>query len=222
MQKRDLRAGDSMMQGNGVLPPSAESVAATTGPRRARRVTIVMGLLLAMTLPAGCSGDTNDTAGTGGSGGAGGAAASGAGGGGASDLDAAQDGLVTCARPNDPVDTYLPNMSKLGSNGALTFTLAHSDNAPPIRDKNVWKLKIVRADQSIVMGDIVPDVKMPYHTHPARDQPKINYDAAAGVYVADPLYFFMAGYWSSKFTAYQGPASDAEAVDSGTFYFCID
>jgi hypothetical protein len=171
-----------------------------------------------MTIAAGCSGDTNDGAGTGGSGGAGGA-----GGAGASDVDAAkQDGLVTCAKPNDPVDTYLPNMSKPGSNGVLTFTLVHSDNAPPIRDKNIWKLKIVKADQSIVMGDIVPDVKMPYHTHPARDQPKITYDAAAGVYVADPLYFFMAGYWSSKFTAYQGPASDAELVDSGTFYFCID
>jgi hypothetical protein len=196
MQKRDLQATDSMMEGK----------------------TIVIGLFLAMSLAAGCSGDTNNPAGTGGSGGTGGA-----GGGGASDLDAAsQDGLVTCAKPNDPIDTYLPNMSKPGSNGALTFTLVHSDNAPPIRDRNIWKLKIVKADQSMVTGDVVPDVKMPYHTHPAREQPKITYDATAGVYVADPLYFFMAGYWSSKFTVYQGPANDAEVMDIGVFYFCID
>ena len=218
MQERDLQAGDSMMLGNGVLPPRTESAATTIGPRRTRRVTVVIELLLAVTLAAGCSGDTNNTAGTGGSGGAGGA-----GGGGAGDLDAAQDGLVTCARPNDPVDTYLPNMSRPGSNNRLTFTLVHSDNAPPIRDKNVWKLKIVRPDQSMVMGDVVPKVWMPYHTHPASEQPKITPDASApGIYLADPLYFFMAGYWRSSFTVYEGPATNAETVDIGTFSFCID
>ena len=212
MQKRDLRASDSMTQGSGVLPQSAEGNETTAASVAMRRVTIVAGLILSTTLAVGCSGDTHSNTGTG-SGGAGGS----------SSQDAAgQDGLVTCARPNDPVDTYLPNMSKPGSNGVMTFTLVQSDHAPPIRDKNIWKLKIAKADQSPITGDVVPLVKMPLHTHPAGEQPKITYDASAGVYVADPVYFFMAGYWSAQFTVYEGPASNAEVVDRSAFYFCVD
>lgn len=161
--------------------------------------------LLGASLGAGCSDNGADPLDAGGGG-----------------SDAFQDGLLTCARPNDPIDTYMPNLVKVGSNGVLTYTLVQSDNAPPIRSRNVWKLKITKDDAPATLGDVIPEVKMPYHTHPAGQQPKMTYDAAEGVYTADPVHFFMVGYWTSQFTMYQGSADDAVVVDRATFYFCVD
>jgi hypothetical protein len=188
-------------------------------PARPRLILSAMAILVTMGFAAGCSGDdTTPGAGSGGTGGTAGAA----GAGGASDHDARDGNFVTCARPNDPVDSYRANLSKAGSDGKLTFTLVKSDNAPPVRGSNTWTLKILRADQTTMTGEVVPDVKMPLHTHPAGLQPQITFDAGEGVYVATPLHFFMPGYWSSEFSAYEGAATGNDPVDRGTFYFCIE
>jgi len=211
MQKHDLEAGDSTMLGNGVLPQSIRRAQTT------QHVTRVLGFLISLNLASGCSGDTNNT-GAGGSGGSGGS-----GGGGSSNLDSGTpDGYVSCVDPSDPLDTYLPNMSKLGSNMKLTFTLVQSNNAPPIRNSNIWKLRIDKADPTAPIGDVVPEVNMPKHGHPAGLQPTITFDPNDGLHTANPVFFSMPGYWASKFTVYKGPASDAEIVDTAIFYFCID
>ena len=207
MQRRELQAGDSTTQGNGVLPQSKRGNARPARAQTIKHVTRVLGLLVSLNVATGCSGDTDNT-GAGGSGGGG--------------SDSGLDGFVSCTIPADPLDTYLPNMSKLGSNSVLTFTLVQSDNAPPIRYENTWKLRIAKGDQTALIGDIVPKVDMPRHGHPAGLQPTITVDPNDGLYMAKPVYFSMAGYWASKFTVYQGLAIDGEVVDMATFYFCIE
>jgi hypothetical protein len=177
----------------------------TARAHRNHSTTWALGLVAA-SLGSACAGD---------------APASGGSGGGSPDA-ASQDGLVTCARPQDPVDTYLPNLVKTGSNGVLTFTLVESNNAPPVRNRNVWKLRITKGDEPATLGDVVPEVDMPLHTHPAGAQPQMTYDPASGIYTADPIQFFMAGYWASTFKMYAGPSSDANIVDFATFFFCVD
>jgi hypothetical protein len=111
---------------------------------------------------------------------------------------------------------------KQGSDGVLTFTLVQSDNAPPIRGYNSWQVKITRKDGTSMTGEVIPDVKMPRHMHPAGLQPDVTYDSALGLYKATPVHFFMAGYWSAQFAAYEGSADSGTPLDRGTFYFCVD
>jgi hypothetical protein len=178
--------------------------------------------MAAIAATGGCSGDDNNAAtGTGGAGGSGGTGGTGGAGSGAFDAGDL-DGYVVCPQPGDPIDMYHANLAKPGSDNVLTFTLVESDNAPPSRGNNSWLLKITRKDQTPVTGEIVPRITMPHHTHPPTKAPDITYDAAKGAYRITPIYFFMAGYWASRFDAYELGA-DAEApLDRGTFYFCIE
>jgi len=191
------------------------------------RRAVALGLWVAMAFVGGCSSDENNGTGTSGSGGVGGSTstggAGGSSGGGSSAQDAGNhDGFVSCAPPTSPVDDYHANLVKTGSDGVLTFTLVQSDNAPPIRGINAWQLKITRADKSPVTSNVTAQTEMPFHIHPAGVQPDMTYDAAAGLYQATPMYFFMAGYWMAKFTVYEADAGPGAIVDIGTFFFCID
>ena len=181
------------------------------------------GLMIALVCTAGCSGDDNSATGTGGSGGAGGTGMGASGGGGSGPQDAGDmDGFVTCPQPGDPLDMYHANLVKTGSDGVLTFTLVESNNVPPSRGDNAWQLKITKKDQSPVTGELLPEIKMPHHTHPPSKAPNITYDAAKGLYNVAPVNFFMAGYWSARFDAYEQSSDAGAPLDRGTFYFCID
>ena len=201
-----------------------------TEPRPARattvhwlRVALGCGLMVVTAFAAGCSGDDSSATGSGGSGGAGGTGAGGSGGGGSGSYDAGDmDGSVTCPQPGEPVDMYHANLDKQGSDGVLTYTLVASDKVPPARGDNAWQLKITKKDQSPVSGEIVPVIRMPHHTHPPSKAPTITYDAAKGLYNVAPVNFFMAGYWSAQFSAYEQSSDAGAPLDRGTFYFCID
>jgi YtkA-like len=202
-----------------VLPHAEKARSLSTRAEPLRRFVVGCGVIVAVAIAAGCSGDDKGTTGSGGAGGAGGSAGTG----GSAPHDAGDmDGFVICPVPGDPIDTYHANLVKNGSEGVLSFTLVQSDNVPPSRGDNTWQLKITKKDQTSITGEVVPEVKMPRHMHPPSKPPEITFDAAKGIYTVAPVYFFMPGYWSAQFVAYER-GSDAEApLDRGTFYFCVE
>jgi hypothetical protein len=184
---------------------SSEPISAAVR-RQMRCIRGALGLLFAAAA-AGCGGDDKDA--------------------GVSPHDASvgeSDGdFVSCPPPGDPVDDYHVDLTKPGTNGALTFTLVDSDNAPPQRGISTWRLQLTRADESAVTGPVVGRVRIPHsHGHPPPIQPETTFDATQGLYVATPVYFFLAGYWAADFAVFE-TNTDAEApLDSASFYFCIE
>jgi YtkA-like len=133
------------------------------------------------------------------------------------------DGAVVSCKDDPRVDTYVANMAKPGQRAVLTFTLIQSDPAPPGKGNNVFKVKITKADGSVVTGDVIPDLKMPDHGHPSSVKPVATFDPATQTYTVDPTYLFMAGVWRIQLDAYEAAAVDAAVpLDSGVFFFCVE
>jgi hypothetical protein len=124
---------------------------------------------------------------------------------------------VTC--DNDSrVDTYVANLAKTSTSGALKVTLMGSDPVPPARGTNAWTVKV--EDGS---GNAIPDAAlevtpfMPDHGHGTSVRPVIT-PKGDGTYTIDPLYLFMPGVWRITIAL---PATDAGPGESVAFFFCV-
>jgi hypothetical protein len=182
------------------------------------RSWLALGLLGAISLGAlgGCSSSSATAAAADSSGGA--SSTAGLGG---------PSGTVECATEAG-VDSYAPGLSKLGANGALTFTLASSTPAPPALDDNVFVVQVTDLDGNPLEGELSAVLDMPDHGHNSPKTPVITFDAGSGTFSLDPMYFFMVGLWRITLTfapAASGAAGagDSEAsADSAVFKFCVD
>jgi hypothetical protein len=134
------------------------------------------------------------------------------------------DGSTTCHATKDVEDIYVAQLKKSGTQGALTFELVASDPAPPqLGASATWTLRVTTAQGTPFTGKVTGELKMPYHNHPVTIQPSITLvDAASGLYTANPVYFFMPGYWRAAFSALDESSDAGLPLDVGTFYFCIE
>jgi hypothetical protein len=110
----------------------------------------------------------------------------------------------------------------MGQGSKLTFTLVESKPAPPVRGTNVMKLKVTRADDTPMTGDLQAKLWMPDHGHGTSVQPVITLDPATSTYDINPAYLFMPGVWMLQFSAFEGSADGGVPLDIGAFYFCIE
>jgi hypothetical protein len=135
--------------------------------------------------------------------------------------------LVNCQNDRR-VDTYVANLTKTSTDGALKITLVSADPAPPAIDSNTW---IIRATDGSGTPMTHATLKvapfMPDHNHGTSIIATIT-PQSDGSYTVTPLYLFMPGVWRIRFSV---PATDAgplpESVDCSAdihavcFYFCI-
>jgi hypothetical protein len=126
-------------------------------------------------------------------------------------------GLVTCQ--SDPrVDTYVANLTKASTSGALKVTLVSSDPAPPAKGSNTWIIRAADGSGApMTNAPLTVTPFMPDHGHGSSVVATIT-PQADGSYNVAPLYLFMPGVWRITFTL---PATDAGAAQSVDFFFCI-
>ena len=122
-------------------------------------------------------------------------------------------------------DAFTAGISKLGEAG-YTVSIVDSLPAPPGKGDNRWSLVVTDDGSAPVSGmtlDIVPF--MPDHGHGGSVIPVVS-DDGDGAYTADPVNFFMPGYWETTITIVDPGASDGEDddidLDSVIFKFCIE
>jgi hypothetical protein len=132
-------------------------------------------------------------------------------------------GTVGCA--NDPRgEEFTADLTHKGDSGALSFVLAASNFSPPAVDDNSWTIKVLDASSQPVKDAVLTfpvqpgapsDPWMPDHSHGAHPAAAVNNHD--GTYAVDPLYFSMAGIWSTYIEATSG-----SVTDSTTFTFCVE
>lgn len=128
----------------------------------------------------------------------------------------------------DPrVETMAPNMTRQGDNlkkgmPGLTFVIAKADYMPPVTANNTWTLKVLDMSGQPVNDAVLTfptaghpsDPWMPDHGHPDTHAAATNNHD--GTYTVTPLYFFMAGVWSTLIEAQVG-----STTDTTTFTVCV-
>ena len=217
MQTPSSRTGQSSL-GCGVLShDNARGRSRTEKPRHGRAARLGMLIILsAVGFAAGCSDDTNPDAagGTGGSGGSGGSGMTGGSGGGGN-----PDSSTSCAIMTN-VDTYVANMAKPGKSKIMSFQLVQSDPGPPVKGKNIWKVKITDAAGMPVSKGLAVRVWMPGHGHDSPSAAGISYDAATSQFTLNPVNMStMGGTWRVTLTVNDDTGVPIDAAD---FDFCVD
>jgi hypothetical protein len=115
-------------------------------------------------------------------------------------------------------ETFTAGMSKVGTQGLLTFKLMSSTPAPPSRGDNTWELDIVDQGGAPVAGATVTVVPfMPDHNHGTSIKAVVT-EKSPGHYEATPINLWMVGFWQITITA--RPAAGG-APDAVPFNFCI-
>lgn len=134
--------------------------------------------------------------------------------------DPGDDEPVNCAEVTDD-DDFAVGLSKVGSAGALGFTLMTADPAPPIRGDNTWVIQINQmsggvAGAPVDGADMTATPFMPQHQHPSGKTVVIEPTGTAGQYELTPINFWMPGVWETTLDAVT-PSGD----DAVVFRFCI-
>ena len=125
-------------------------------------------------------------------------------------------------------DWKLP-LTKPTASGALKVTLLSSQaDVPVIGDsKTTWTIAVADATTGApVTGAAVSVLPwMPDHGHGTSVKAVVTESASTpGQYALEPLYFFMAGYWTVTITVNggsAGTAADGGAADSVLFSLCL-
>jgi hypothetical protein len=137
-------------------------------------------------------------------------------------IDPGSDSSIGCA--GDPRgEKFALNMTHKGDSGMLSFVIAGSNFTPPAVDDNSWTIKVLDASGQPVKNATLTfpnnghpsDPWMPDHSHGAHPAAAVNNHD--GTYAVDPLYFSMAGIWSTYIEATSG-----SVTDSTTFTFCVE
>ncbi|MBL4636962.1 MAG: FixH family protein [Kofleriaceae bacterium] len=139
------------------------------------------------------------------------------------DHNPADMNLPTCDEDTRD-EAYFAGISKTGDNG-ITLAIMDSDNAPPAKGDNVWRVKITDATDMALSGmTIKSGTWMPDHSHGSPVVPTIT-EEGNGEYTIDPVNLFMPGYWEVTLSAVDpggaGPDDDM-ILDSVVFKFCIE
>jgi hypothetical protein len=111
-------------------------------------------------------------------------------------------------------------MTKMSKNGAFKVSLMSSTQSPPlIGDLTTWTLQIADASGAMVSdatfsttcpnGLVRPVCPwMPDHGHGTDAPADVMPASTAGQYTINPLYLFMAGYWTMTATITSGATTD--------------
>jgi hypothetical protein len=139
----------------------------------------------------------------------------------------AEDGGSIGCTTDPRVETMMVNLTHKGDNAKinkphLSFIITKADFIPPAAENNTWTLKILDASGQPVNDATITfpllghpsDPWMPDHGHP--DAHAMATKNADGTFNISPLYFFMAGVWSTYIQAQVG-----SVTDSTTFTVCV-
>lgn len=119
---------------------------------------------------------------------------------------------------NDPrAEAYLANMSRVGRNGNITFTLVEGQPAPPGRGDNRWVVALHDANGPLAGANLSVKPFMPDHRHGTAIDVIVTPGATAGTYVLDPVNLWMPGIWETTLTA----VPVGGTADVAVFTFCI-
>jgi hypothetical protein len=115
-------------------------------------------------------------------------------------------------------ETFSAGMSKVGTQGLMTFKLMSSTPAPPSRGDNTWEMEIVDQTNAPVAGATVTVVPfMPDHNHGTSIKAIVT-ETSPGHYMVAPVNLWMVGFWQTTVTAKPAGGGAADAVQ---FNFCI-
>lgn len=133
------------------------------------------------------------------------------------------ENLPTCEEDTRD-EAYFAGISKTGENG-FTISIMDSDNAPPAKGDNSWRVKLTDATDMALSGMTIKSTTwMPDHSHGSPVVPTLT-DEGAGEYTIAPVNLFMPGYWEITLSAVDpgeaGPDDDM-IMDSVVFKFCIE
>lgn len=126
------------------------------------------------------------------------------------------DAFVDCT--SDPrAETFSAGMSKVGTQGAITFKLVSAQPVTPSRGLNEWQLDLLDGTGTAIAGATVKVTPyMPDHMHDAGVVPEIS-EPTAGHYTLKMINLWMPGVWQTTIEA--TPAGGAK--DVAVFSFCI-
>ena len=114
-------------------------------------------------------------------------------------------------------DTFSAGMSKVGTQGMLTFKLMSSQPAPPARGNNTWDLDIVDSTGAAVTGaTLVVTPFMPDHNHGTSIKTIVT-EPTPGHYVLTSVNLWMPGFWQTTIEA----TPQGATADAANFNFCI-
>lgn len=141
------------------------------------------------------------------------------------DMAAATQPIVGMLCTDARADDWKLPLTKPTASGALKVTLLASQADIPVIGDSMTKWTIAVADATTgapVTGAPVSVLPwMPDHGHGTSVKAVVTEDAATpGQYALEPLYFFMAGYWTVTITI-NGGSADGGAADSVVFSLCL-
>ena len=114
-------------------------------------------------------------------------------------------------------ETFTAGMSKVGSQGMVTFKLMSSTPAPPGRGNDTWEIDLVDSGGAPVTGAAVTVTPfMPDHNHGTSIKAQVT-EPTPGHYVAAPVNFWMVGFY--QITVKATPSGGNP--DAAVFNFCI-
>jgi YtkA-like len=132
--------------------------------------------------------------------------------------------LCTDAR----ADNWQLPLTKPTASGALKVTLLSSQAGVPVigDSKTTWTLAVADATTGAPLTGAALGVLpwMPDHGHGTSVKAVVTESASTpGQYALEPLYFFMAGYWTVTITVHDAgvAAADGGAADSVVFSLCL-
>lgn len=129
-------------------------------------------------------------------------------------LDDLSSGGVLCSDPR--ADAWSLPIVKPSKGGLYTMSLVSADESPPIIGVNTWQMQLADADGDPLDGmNVTVKPWMPDMGHGTSVVPRFNADGS-GAYTVTPLYFFMAGFWTTTFTI----AGDG-GTDTVVYGFCL-
>jgi len=129
------------------------------------------------------------------------------------------DASVNCA--DVTADEFVVGLERVGTAGALDFTIMSGDPAPPIRGDNTWVVQVSSMSGGVVGApvsgaEISVTPFMPAHQHGAGKTVKVEPMPDAGQYKLSPVNLWMPGVWETTIDA-----TSASGTDTVVFSFCI-
>jgi hypothetical protein len=114
-------------------------------------------------------------------------------------------------------DEYVAGLEKIGASG-LAVVLVESTPAPPAKNDNTWRLRVLDS-AGTPLGGLTVEVTpfMPDHGHGTPINAEVTALAEPGEYQAAPINLWMPGLWEVR-VAVESP----DVSDSVVFRFCIE
>jgi len=126
------------------------------------------------------------------------------------------DAAYDCATETR-AEQFSAGMSKVGTQGVVTFKLMSSTPAPPARGNNEWTLQLVDGAGTPISGATVTVTPfMPDHNHGASLKAIIT-EPSPGTYDIKQVNLWMPGFWQTTVTA----TPTGGTLDKALFNFCI-